>query len=133
MSDTHHHPKHHQMVVTAHEHPDAWHTHTTDEPEPQHEHAGEIASRRIILFGVVGFILLAVVCQATIEYFKYYAQQVRVDREEGAPTHVAALEKRSKELGAWRVKGPEYTPGEAFIRVPAAEAGQRVMDRYSKR
>lgn len=133
MSDQHHHPKHHQMVVTEHEHPDAWHTHTTDEPEPQHEHAPEIAAKRIIAFGVVGFILLAIVCQATIEYFKLYAKQIREEREEGAPVHVAALEKRSSELGAWSVKAPTYTPGDTFVRVPVADAAKKVMDRYPAR
>lgn len=125
------HGKHHQMLVTEHEHPDAWHTHTTDEPMPQHEHASEIAARRIIWMGVIGFILLAIVCQATIEYFKYYAQRLKVDREEGAPLYVAADKYRADSLAQLQSPTVEYVPQGNYIRVPLPEATKRVMTRYA--
>lgn len=132
MSTTHGH--HHQQLESAPDTPDAWHTHTTAEPAPQAAHASDIDFRKVFWLGVIGFLIIGVTTQATWEYFKYYATQLRQQREETEVTmQDDALRVRREALFAEQ-RGPVgYVVAGDYIRVPVDVAGQKVMERYAKR
>lgn len=100
MSHTHAHP--HAHTPEQQDSPDAWHTHYTDEPAPQHAHGENIAAGQVFIFGAAGFVILVAVIIAVIAYYTWYMTSLKVKLVEqgpfatAAPMNGAAEEARSR-------------------------------------
>lgn len=130
-----------------HDAPDAWHTHTTSEPLPQHAHAENIDTRTVAIFGIGGFLLIVGAVLATVVYFNWYKNQLITQRVEFNDPGLApatgtrpeglqddALARRAKILE--QQVTPNYAvtkPDTGAVRIPLPMAMKKIEERYGKR
>ncbi|MBL8758380.1 MAG: hypothetical protein JNK35_08135 [Phycisphaerae bacterium] len=83
--------KHHSHTPEAHDPADAWHQHTADE-HPQQAHAETVAVGPLLIYGTAAFLIVVVATVATIVYFYWYVNQMRIVREEKFDLNPAGLQ-----------------------------------------
>ncbi len=130
----------HQHQTTAHdaEAPDAWHTHTIDE-HPQQAHAENIDAPRVIVVGVIGFLIVVASILFVVVYFSWYVNRLKTEREAfvettGQPAiHTPALSARAEILNSAFTTHGVVNAEQQTVRVPMTSAMNRVVEMYKSR
>lgn len=118
-------------------HVDPWHHHSSQEPEPQHEHGGIVNPGIIFLWFVGGIVFLVATIGVIIMYFDQYSTTQRVELIEVQPTrqYWSQFEAKRNEMVA-RVapQGYELIDSQKGTARPPIEATMRnVVEDYQKR
>jgi flagellar basal body-associated protein FliL len=130
---------HHSTTPHVAEKPDAWHTHTSDEPAPQAAHAENIHGPTVMLYGIAIMVFIAVFVIATVVYFNWYtnrleiAIQERLDLTEGAPPIQAEYNRIRSEIEAQQASFGWANAEKGLIRIPLEKAMERVVTDYQSR
>lgn len=130
---------HHQHTPAQHDRPDLWHTHTAAE-KPQTPHAENVNGLMVVIYGVVGFLLIAVATVATIVYFNWYKGRLEIAVQERPdlqpkplvtsirgdyPTYRAQIEQSLDQFG-WE------NADKNLVRIPLSRAAEKVVAAYAR-
>ncbi len=149
MNDKHSHASHAHAATTVDtgvDAPDAWHSHSADEPRPQQAHSENIDIKSVVFFGVAGFLIVVVSVALTVVYFNWYKNQLftaRIENFDKQPVgkdapqakglHVEALARRSQIIET-QFKSRQYdtaNPETKTVRIPMEDAFKKVSEQYT--
>ena len=93
-------------------------------------HGVQIQHMQVFVYGVVGFLLIAVAVIATTLYFNWYKTNLKFEREEMANIHQSAAGTKVEVLSSLEgFAANKDAPGS--VRIPIEEAKKRVINQYN--
>lgn len=125
--------KHEAHFVThEHEHPDAWHRHSSEEGTPQGEHTAVASASTLLMSFIVLTSSVFLTVGLLVVFFNHFTWQAKAEREETTITAIPFVEFRAQIEKAQTEYG--FVPGKPGVyRIPVNQAMDRVITRYAQK